>query len=119
MEINKNSSGSIIISPEVVEKIALTAATDVTGVAGAVSRTQDIKTILRSHRVTKPVICVVRDGQYYIDIYLKVNEGVKLAEVATKVQKNIKESVQNMTGTVVTKINVHICEVQLKTHEDK
>lgn len=119
MEIKKNSQGSIVISPEVVEKIALTAATDVTGVAGAVSKTQDIKTILRSRCVTKPVICVLKDGQYIIDIYLKVNEGVKLAEVATQVQKNIKESVQNMTGTVVTKINVHICEVQLKATEEK
>ncbi|MGN0174110.1 MAG: Asp23/Gls24 family envelope stress response protein [Acutalibacteraceae bacterium] len=119
MEINKNSSGNIVISPEVVEKIALTAATDVTGIAGAVSRPQDIKTILKSRQVLKPVICVVKDGQFIIDIYLKVNEGVKLTEVATKVQKNIKEAVQNMTNTVVNKINVHICEVELKKTEEK
>lgn len=119
MEIKKNSAGSIVISTDVVEKIALTSATDVTGVAGVVARTQDIKSILRSRRVTKPVICVLKDGQYYIDIYLKVKEGVKLSDVATQVQKSIKESVQNMTGTVVTKINVHICEVEFKSKEEE
>ncbi len=119
MDIKKSNTGNIVISPEVVEKIALTAATDVTGVAGVVSKPQDIKTILRSKSVVKPVICVSKDNQYIIDIYLKVNEGVKLSELATKVQKNIKEAVQNMTGTIVSKINVHVCEVQLKNTEEK
>lgn len=119
MDIKKNSSGNVVISPEVVEKIALTAATDITGIAGAVSRTQDIKTILRSRKVFKPVMCEIKDNQYVIDVYLRVNEGIKIAEIATKVQKNIKEAVQNMTGTVVTKINVHICEVELKSTTDK
>lgn len=118
MEINKNSSGNIVISPEVVEKIAVTAATDVPGIVGTVSKAQNFKTILKSRQVAKPVICSIKDGQYIIDIYLKVNEGVKLTEVATNVQKNIKEAVQNMTNTVVTKINVHICEVQLKNSEE-
>ena len=120
MEIKKSNTGNIVISTDVVEKIALTAATDVTGVAGVVSKPQDIKNILRSKSVIKPVVCVSKDNQYIIDIFLKVNEGVKVSELATKVQKNIKEAVQNMTGTVVSKINVHICEVQLnKQAEDK
>ena len=115
MEIKKNSAGSIVIAPEVVEKTA----TDIAGVADVVARTLDIKTIVKTRRVTKPVICVVKDGHYIIDIFLKVKEGVKLAELASQVQSNIKEAVQNMTGTVVSKINVHICEVQLKATEDK
>ncbi len=120
MDIKKSNSGNIVISTEVVEKIALTAATDVTGVAGVVAKPQDIKNILISKSVVKPVVCVCKDNQYIIDIFLKVNEGVKLSELATKVQKNIKEAVQNMTGTVVSKINVHVCEVQLnKTEENK
>ncbi len=118
MDIKKNASGNIVISPEVVEKIAKTAATDVTGVFDVVPRTQNFKSMIKSRKVSKAVNCTIRDGQYIIDIYLKVNEGVKLTELATKVQKNIKEAVQNMTGTVVTKINVHVCEVQFKSAEE-
>jgi len=119
MDIKKTNSGNIVISTDVVEKIALTAATDVTGVAGVVSKPQDIKSIIRSKSVVKPVVCTSKDNQYVIDIFLKVKEGVKLSELATKVQKNIKEAVQNMTGTVVSKINVHICEIQLKAQAEE
>lgn len=118
MDIKKNSNGNVVISPEVVEKIALAAATDVAGIAGPVAHKQDIKNIIKTRQVSKPVICAIKDGQYIIDIYLKVNEGIKLTEIATKVQKNIKEAVQNMTNTVVTKINVHICRVELKKAEE-
>lgn len=118
MNIKKNATGNIVISPEVVEKIAKTAALDIAGVNNVVPRYQNFKNVIKSRRVAKPVICTVKDGQYVIDVYLRINEGVKITELATKVQKNIKEAVQNMTGTVVTKINVHICEVQFKAQEE-
>lgn len=114
MEIKKNNAGNIVISEEVIEKIAMTAAEDVVGVVGCVERTLNIESMLRTKKVTKPCVATLKDDHYMIDIYLKVAEGVKLSEVATNVQKNIKEAVQNMTENVVTKINVHICEVELK-----
>ena len=114
MDIKKTNAGNIVISEEVIEKIAMTAALDVVGVVGCVERTLNIESMLKTKKVTKACVAIVKDDQYVIDIYLKVAEGVQLSELAKNVQKNIKEAVQNMTENVVTKINVHICEVDLK-----
>ena len=49
-----------------------------------------------------------------IDIYVRLKEGYKISALAERIQKNVKEQVQNMTGTVVTRVNVHVCEIDLK-----
>lgn len=118
MEMNKNNAGSVVISEEVISKIAKVAATDVEGVAGIVPRTLDIKSMLRSKKVTQGVHVLVKDNQFTIDIFLKIKVGYKVAEVAQKVQQSIKEAVQNMTGTLVYKVNVHISEVELTINKE-
>ena len=117
MELKKNNSGNIVISEEVVSKIACTAAKDVAGVADVVPKAQGIKSMLKTKQMIQPVHVLVRDGQIYIDIYIKLAEGVRVAETAMKIQSAVKEAVQNMTGRAVAKVNVHICEVELAEPE--
>lgn len=114
MEIKSKGTGNVVISEEVVAKIAATAALDVAGVAGVVSKTQDIKSIVKSQKVLNSVNVTTRDGQFIIDIYVKLKEGIRVAEVAPKVQEAVKDSVQNMTGSVVSKVNVNICAIELE-----
>ena len=113
MELKKNDSSNLVISEEVVSKIACTAAKDVEGVADVVPKAQGFKSMLRTKQVVQPVHVFLRDNQIFLDIYVKIKEGVKLADIAVKIQEAIKEAVQNMTGNVVAKVNVHICEVEL------
>ena len=43
-----------------------------------------------------------------IDVEIKVRGGEKACTVAEKVQKAVKENVQNMTGIPVARVNVTI-----------
>lgn len=113
MELKNSNSGNLVISEEVVSKIACVAAKDVDGVADVVSKPLGIRSMLKTKQVVLPVHVTVRDNQLVIDINVKVKEGVRLADVAVKIQQAVKEAVQNMTGNGVSKVNVHICEVEL------
>lgn len=119
MELKNNNSGSLVISEEVVSKIACVAAKDVDGVADVVPKTQGIRSMLKTKQVVLPVHVTVRDNQLVIDINVKIKEGVRLADVAVKIQEAVKEAVQNMTGNGVSKVNVHICEVELNKPLDE
>ena len=119
MELKNNNSGNLIISEEVVSKIACVAAKDVDGVADVVAKAPGIRSMLKTKQVVLPVHVTVRDNQLVIDINVKIKEGVRLADVAVKIQQAVKEAVQNMTGNGVSKVNVHICEVELNRPQDE
>ena len=48
-----------------------------------------------------------------IDVYIKIESGAKITEVAGNIQQSVKEAVQNMTGCVVSRVNVHIADIDL------
>ena len=119
MDLKNNNSGNLVISEEVVSKIAGTAARDVVGVADIVAKAKGIKTMLRTKQVVQPVHVVLKDNQLYIDIYVKLKEGVRVADAAMNIQQAVKDAVQNMTGCAVAKVNVHICEIELNDNIQK
>ena len=49
-----------------------------------------------------------------IDIRLRVKHGVKFPELSKKLQTAVKEAVQNMTGVVVSKVNLQIAGVDFE-----
>ena len=115
MDIRRSKAGNVVVSEEVIEKMATVAATDVPGVAGVVAKKQSLKGFLKTQHTAKSVIVSLKENQLVIDIFIKVTTGIKVADVCLKVQEAVKESVQNMTGSVVSKVNVHVCEIELKS----
>lgn len=43
-----------------------------------------------------------------VDLYMIVNYGVRIPEVAWNVQENVKKAIENMTGLSVVEVNIHI-----------
>ncbi len=117
MDTKKGLREEVVISEEVIGKIASTAAVDVPGVAGVVSKPVDIKKVFEKSKGTKSVYVQNIENQTEIDIYISLKSGSKLREVVENVQKVVKEEVQNMTSKVVSKVNVHVCEIDLKQTE--
>ncbi len=114
MENRFKSAGNVVISDDVVAKIASVAATDIEGVADVVSKAMNIKKFFNSSSAAKAVHVSTSGSGTVIDIYVRLKEGYKISALAERIQKNVKEQVQNMTGTVVTRVNVHVCEIDLK-----
>lgn len=114
MDIKNNSTSNIIISEEVIAKIASVAAMDTPGVAAVVPKTADIKNLIKRDNSSKSITFNQSGNQSVIDIYISTKAGYKIVDICEKLQQNIKESVQNMTNLVVSKVNVHIVSIDLK-----
>ncbi|HLR34350.1 MAG TPA: Asp23/Gls24 family envelope stress response protein [Tissierellales bacterium] len=116
-DINKGKSveyGSIKIANEVVAIIAGLAATEVDGVAGMSGGiTGGITEMLGMKNLSKGVKVEVGEKESAIDIYVVVEYGSNITEVATLVQENVKETVETMTGLKVIEANVHVQGVNI------
>ncbi len=110
-EINATSGeyGNIKISDGVVSIIAGIAATEIEGVAGmSGGMVNGITEMLGRKNLNKGVKVEVGDKESAIDLYIIVEYGAKIPEVAWKVQENVKKAVETMTGLKVVEVNIHI-----------
>lgn len=62
-------------------------------------------------------IKVSQTGQLIIDVYIRIFSGIKVPDIAYRVQENIKNNIVSMVDMKVGKINVHIVGVDFKTEE--
>lgn len=123
MEINTSTSmGELVISEEVISAIATNAAKDVDGIAGFSNRPVDVvNTIIKkgSLKVMSPVRVLADGEDLNISIYVNMLPGKKIRQVAEEVQQAVKESVQNMTGKLVSKVNVIIAGLEFDQPESE
>ena len=117
---NENDEhGSVKISNDVVAIIAGVAATEVEGVAGMSGGiTGGITEMLGMKNLSKGVKVEVGEEEAAIDIFIVVEYGSKIGEIGIKVQKNVKDTVETMTGLNVIEVNVNIQGVNLLKEED-
>ena len=117
---NENDEyGSVKISNDVVAIIAGVAATEVDGVAGMSGGiTGGITEMLGMKNLSKGVKVEVGEEETAIDIFIIVEYGTKIGEVGIKVQKNVKDTVETMTGVNVIEVNVNIQGVNLLKEEE-
>ncbi|HCD09071.1 MAG TPA: Asp23/Gls24 family envelope stress response protein [Thermoanaerobacter sp.] len=121
LNANKNQElGTIKISEEVVSVIAGLAATEVPGVAGMSGGVVDgISEMLGRKNLGKGVKVEVGEKEVSIDLYLIVDYGVRIPEVAWNVQENVKNAVENMTGLKVVEVNIHVQGVNMDKENKK
>lgn len=109
----KEFSGSLKISHDVVASIAQYAINELEGVGSLapVNSSTSLGWFLEKQTV-KPISISIQDGVAVIDVRIHVCDGVKIPELTKKIQENIKEAVQNMTGIVVSKVNLYIAGIE-------
>ena len=115
MEIsNHNSKGGLVISEEAISTIVTNAAGDVDGVVGFSNRPIDIVSTIKkgSLKVITPVRILQDGDDLDISVCINIAIGKKIQPVAEEVQKVVKDAVQNMTGKLVSKVNVIIASVE-------
>lgn len=107
------------INTEVVRKMAEIAAKEVEGVKGISKKNIDLKGVLKNKSAFQGVLVESVNGALEININICVLKGVNVKTVAEKVQENIKDKIQTMTGTAVTKVNVSIADIAIETEEEQ
>ena len=109
----KNKVGGLVISEEVISKIATTAALEIDGVVDMVSKLATIKDVFKKQRALKPVRVKVNDNQLIIDLYISLKSGYRITDICEAVQNNVKQEIQNMTHNAVAKVNVFVEDIDL------
>ncbi len=119
-----NEHGSVKIADEVVAVIAELAAKEVKGIIGMSGGIVDsITEILGKKSLSKGIKVEVGDKETIIDLYVIVEYGVRIPDIAWQVQENVKKAVETMTGLNVVGVNIHIqgvnIEKEIKEEEGK
>lgn len=108
-KVENNDVGSIRIADEVVGIIAGMAATEVTGVAGmSAGLVGGIAEMLGKKNLAKGVKVEVGEREAAVDLYIIVEYGVRIPDIALRVQENVKRGIESMTGLDVVEVNVHV-----------
>lgn len=101
--------GSVRITDEVVSIIAGLAAAEVSGVAGmSGGLAGGIAELLGKKNMSKGVKANIKENKVSIDLYVILDYGVCIPDVAIKMQEKVKEAVETMTSMEVVEINIHI-----------
>ncbi|MGN0172784.1 MAG: Asp23/Gls24 family envelope stress response protein [Acutalibacteraceae bacterium] len=103
----QSTDGSCIISEEVIATIACNAALEVPGVVSMAQRPMNIRGVISSGAV-RSVGVVSNANETVLDVYINPSMTANIPSVAEKVQTGVKNAVQSMTGSPVTKVNVHV-----------
>ncbi|QXM06020.1 Asp23/Gls24 family envelope stress response protein [Crassaminicella indica] len=117
---NNIEHGQIKIADEVVGIIAGLAATEVPGVAGmSGGLAGGIAEMLGRKNLSKGVKVEVGEKEAAIDLYIIVEYGVKIPDVAWQIQESVKKAIENMTGLNVIEVNIHVQGVNMEKEEKK
>ncbi len=107
---SEDKIGNVKISVEVIATVAGIATSEIKGVAGmSGSVVGGIAEILGGKKNKgKGVKVELGEDSCTIDVFIIVDYGVSIPDIAWEVQESVKNSVESMTGMTVTKVNIHV-----------
>ncbi|MEW6457469.1 MAG: Asp23/Gls24 family envelope stress response protein [Bacillota bacterium] len=115
----KGEIGAVRIANEVVAIVAGLAAIEVPGLSGMSGGVVGgIAERLGRKNLAKGVKVEVGEREAAIDLYVIVDFGVRIPDVATQVQTSVKRAVETMTGLKVVEVNVHVQGVAFTKEEE-
>jgi uncharacterized alkaline shock family protein YloU len=115
-DYERTEMGTIEIAPEVIEVIAGLATVEIDGVAGmSGGLSSGIAELLGRKNLSKGVKVEVGQREAAVDVSIIVQYGRRIPEISTEIQRNVKRSIETMTGLHVVEVNVHIHDVHFKT----
>jgi uncharacterized alkaline shock family protein YloU len=118
--------GRISVAQSVVQKIAGMACREISGVHRMGTSTGRAFGALRERipgssgpNVAQGVGVEVGETQAAIDLDIVVEYGVSIADLGRSIQRNVKQSVERMTGLEVVEVNVNVDDVYLPADDQQ
>ncbi|MFB9859937.1 Asp23/Gls24 family envelope stress response protein [Salinicoccus siamensis] len=113
IEENKANLGRIEISPEVLEVIASIAVTETEGVHALHNNfaSGNFEKIGKKYR-GRGVKVDSKDKEVRLSIYVTLDQSHNVHGTAENIQKNVTQTIMNMTDNIVKEVNVHIVNIK-------
>ena len=70
--------------------------------------------ILGKENIVRGIALTREEEGLGIDIYLNVEFGARIPDLAWEVQSSVKEAVESVTGLAVQRVNIHVQGVNLQ-----
>ncbi|MGH7609419.1 MAG: Asp23/Gls24 family envelope stress response protein [Candidatus Dormibacteria bacterium] len=104
------SRGSVEVSPKVVAMLAARAAADCYGVVGMSARglRDGIAELLNRENAERGIELRVEDGGLGVDLYVVVDHGVRILEVAHNLMSAVAYNLEHHLGMPVLEVNVNV-----------
>lgn len=99
--MENNNFGQVKISNDVIATIAGLAALEVEGIE---TTTTFADKLLKNNGVK----IQIEDEDVNLDVMVMIEYGVSIPDIAFKVQENVKNTVETMTGLKVSQVNIHV-----------
>ena len=106
-----DNATKLSINTEVLRKMAEIATLEVDGVASIAKKNYDLKDAVKAKSPMQGIKIESVNGALQLGIYITVKKDAKVKEVAAKVQENVKDKIQTMTNTAVTRVNVVVADI--------
>lgn len=116
----QTDDGRISVAQNVVQKIAGVACREISGVHAMGTGTTRAFGAIRERipgssgpNVAQGVGVEVGESQAAVDLDIVVEYGVNIADLGRSIQRNVKQSIERMTGLEVVEVNVSVDDVYL------
>ena len=119
---NESTIGIVKISDEVVSVIAEIAADEIQGIVEVPHGvSSNISQILKGKKASsgKNVKVTLEEDKAIIELNVAVEYGMKIPDVVSAVQENVKKTVEAMTGLKVDKVNVNVQNIYVPKQEQQ
>ncbi len=103
-------SGKIEVSPKAISHLASRAAQRSYGVVGLASKTArpGWAELLRREEISKGVEVSFQDGHVIVNLYVVIEYGTRISEVARNIMSNVKFALESSLGVEVVQVNVTV-----------
>ncbi|GEL88898.1 MULTISPECIES: Asp23/Gls24 family envelope stress response protein [Pediococcus] len=106
---HKPTLGEIKIAPEVVSIIAGISVEEVQGVhLSSSGLSESVTSFLTRNTKGQGVKLGLSDGKLRVDVYVYLDYGTSVPEIAKKVQSKVNQQLLFMTELEVTEVNIHV-----------
>lgn len=105
--MENNNFGQVKISNDVIATIAGLAAIEVEGVETTSTFTDKL---LKNNGVK----IQIEEDDVILDVMIIIDYGISIPDIAFKVQENVKNTVETMTGLKVSQVNIHVQGINFK-----
>ena len=115
---DKNQDGKVYCGKNIMLSIINLAAKEISGVSSLCSNFGSrFKRFFSSNYFEGVKVSYTQNKNLIIDIYLNVYFGYSVADVAYRVQENVKNGISNMISAKIESINIHVMGVDFTREE--
>lgn len=114
----KTDDGKVFCGKNIMLSIINLSAKEISGVASLCPNfASRLKRFFSSNYFEGVKVSYTKNKDLIIDIYLKVYVGYSVADVAYRVQENVKNGISNMISAKIDSINIHVLGVEFSRED--